>query len=282
MTSSVASEWLDSNRHRSYPMDTYGWRRVVSPESGLDCVILDAMVFDPSASGGDELVVSGISVSESSTRVSMEYCGIGFDVVLSESAESEGTGSFDVRAMHIDTPGGGKASAYFVFSRHSSIVDVVGLGEWKIGCRVIGSRVASLNDGVGVDGVRVSGSEGVDGHAEEAVASGSVVLEDGFRTSPVVRDGKVVVRVGTRFGLDPCKFDLDVGGSNDCRRPLMFFCGQNATNSGNVDLKGGPGISVLSGGTYTINDVSSKCDGKTVPCVEIVAGNKLLEMCAAE
>ena len=31
------------------------------------------------------------------------------------------------------------------------------------------------------------------------------------------------------------------------RKPLFFFCGQNAINSGNVVLKGGYGISVSQG-----------------------------------
>lgn len=279
MVTSIAQNWLDENRHRAFPMDRSEWRKSVSPESGLDCVMLDATLFDPGASSEERLDVSSVSVSESMTTVSMRYAGKTFSVGLT-GGDVHGEGSFDARAMLIDGAGEEKASVKLVFSSHAHILENVGTGEWELGCRVERARVIWMPCGTGVDGIRVNGSKGVIGVARQKTASGSVVLQDGYRTSPVISGGKVVVRVGTRFGIDPCGFDLDDGGTRDCSRPLLFFCGQNAINSGNVVIKGGRGISVSQGRTYTVNDRSSKCDGKKIPCIEIVAGQELLDICA--
>lgn len=105
------------------------------------------------------------------------------------------------------------------------------------------------------------------------------MLEDGYRTSPIVYGGRVFVRVGRRYGLDPCHYDFGDASARDCRRPLFFFCGQNAINNGNIVLRGGRGISVMQGGTYEVNDPKSKANGRSVPCIEIVAGRELLDIC---
>ena len=88
-------EWLNQNRHRSYPMERDGWREKVSPTSGLDCVILDATVFDAAATGDEKLVVESISVSSSETTIVMSYSGRTFTVTL-EGGDLSGDGSFEV------------------------------------------------------------------------------------------------------------------------------------------------------------------------------------------
>ena len=47
-------------------------------------------------------------------------------------------------------------------------------------------------------------------------------------------------------------------------------------NGGNVILKGGAGISVSQGRSYKVR--SGSCAGKTIPCVEIVAGREILDV----
>ena len=272
---SRSMEWLNQNRHRSFPMATDGWREKVSPESGLDCVLLDAMVFDAGSPGIERLRMVSIDVTSGGTSVSMEYAGKSFGVEFS-GGDSSGAGSFFVCRRWIPGSGDRPASVSLVFSSHKYILDKIGAGRWNIGCDVLKSRVANLCGGAGVDSVSTGGSEGVEGHDAPSSICGDVLLEDGYRTSPIIFNGRVLVRVGRRYGRNPC--DLDAGSDMpDCRSPLFFFCGQNAINGGNVVIKGGRGISVSEGRDYKVR--SGTCKGKTIPCVEIVAGSELLGIC---
>ena len=275
---SKTMEWLNHNRHRSYPMKRDEWREKASPTSGLDCILLDATLFDPDAKGDESLMVSRVKVAESSTRIAFIYGGRMFGVVLS-GGEEIGDGSFERVRGVVEGSGTRGASVSLVFSSHAYIRSVVGDGEWKLDSPVLDSRVVRVSDGMGVDGISVNGSEGVSGHDSASKASGDVVLEDGYRTSPIIYGGKVFVRVGRRYGYNPCKFDFGDAGSRDCRRPLFFFCGQNAVNNGNIVLRGGKGVGVSQGRSYTVMDAKSKCNGMTIPCVEIVAGRELVDIC---
>ena len=274
-------EWLNHNRHRSYPMKRDEWREKVSPESGLDCVLLDAVIFDADAKGDEVLSLVRVMVREADTRVVFSYGGRLFGVRFSGGDES-GEGSFKCVRGVVGGSGLRGASVSLVLSSHACIRSVIGDGEWDVNAPVLDSRVIRVSDGMGVDGISANGSEGVSGHDSASEATGDVVLEDGYRTSPIIYGGKVFVRVGRRYGYDPCKFDFGDAGSRDCRRPLFFFCGQNAVNNGNIVLRGGKGISVSQGRTYTVRDSKSKCDGMTIPCVEIAAGRELLDICRPE
>jgi hypothetical protein len=201
-----------------------------------------------------------------------------FDVILSGGEEIGGDSFERVRGV-VEGAGVRGASISLVFSSHTYIRSVVGDGEWNLDSPVLDSRVIKVSDGIGVDGISVNGSEGVSGHDSTAKASGDVVLEDGYRTSPIIYYGKVLVRVGRRYGYDPCKFDFEDAGSRDCRRPLFFFCGQNAVNNGNIVLRGGKGVGISQGRSYTVRDAKSKCNGMTIPCIEIVAGRELVDIC---
>lgn len=270
---SSSSEWLSQNRARSYPMDRDEWREKVHPGSGVDCVLLDALAFNSDSSGGESLVFESLAVSPESTNIVMSYGGKQFSVVLT-GGETSGDGSFERVRMSAQGTGSRKVTLSLAFSSHAYILEAVGVGRWELGCRVMESRVVGLTDGMGVDGVNTNGSSGVDGHESAASASGDVVLEDGYRTSPVVHNGGVVVRVGKRYGIDPCKYNFGPGSMTDCRVPLFFFCGQNGINSGNIVLKGGAGVSVTQGRSYRVR--SGTCKDKTIPCIEIVAGSELL------
>ena len=269
-------EWLDQNRHRSYPMQRDSWRAKASPESGLDCVLLDALVFDPDSDpgGASGLWLESVNVESARTTVFLRYRGADFSMELTGGGIS-GLDSFESVSGTSSVPG---VSMSLVFSSHAYIKSVLGVGTWTLGCPALRSRTVCLTDGRGVDGVSVKGSSGVEGHGDEALANGEVVLEDGYRTSPVVRGDKVMVRVGTRYGLDPCEYDFGDAGARDCRRPLFYFCGQNAVNSGNVVLMGGKGVVVSQGREYTVHDPYSKCYGMSIPCVEIAAGPELLDI----
>ena len=268
-------EWLDKNRYRSYPMERDEWRESFSPQSGLDCVLLDAAVFNADARGDEELEVASVSVG-ASTVVSMSYGERSFDLTITGGSTS-GSSSFARRLISVGGDGMRQVVMSFVFSSHAYIKDRIGTGSWNIGKKVMRSRIFSLTDGYGVDGISTKGSKGVEGRSGASVASGDVVLEDGYRTSPIISDGRVLVRVGKRYGIDPCKHDFGEDGSVDCRSPLFYFCGQNAINSGNVVLKGGSGISVTQGRKYKVR--SGTCAGKSIPCVEIVATQELLDIC---
>lgn len=267
--------WLNQNRYRSYPMCRDEWREKVSPGSGLDRVLLDALVFDGDSDGARDLAVTRISVSRSETRVSFKYGEEEFNVVLS-GGEQSGEGSYE--RVHGSISCGGMRNATFslAFSSHAYISDVLPDGEWELGCHVLPSRVLCMSDGFGVDCVSTNGSAGVEGREDASDASGDVVLEDGYRTSPVISNGRVLVRVGRRYGLDPCAYDFSDGGRADCRKPLFFFCGQNAVNGGNVVLKGGAGVNVAQGRGYAVRD--GTCAGKVVPAIEIVADKRLLDI----
>lgn len=270
-----AMKWLDQNRFRSFPMESSEWRKRVSPASGLDRVLLDALLFDACASGDEDLVVESISVTDEETSVSMSYGGTSFNVILALDS-NEGGPDYETVRGKLTLSDGRSVSISLVFSKHVDILDAVGKGSWNIVCRVLGSRVVRLSDGIGVDEVVSNGSYGVDGHVSARGASGDVVLEDGYRTSPIIQNGRVLVRVGKRFGKDPCHYDFGEEGATDCRKPLFFFCGQNAINSGNVVLKGGYGISVSQGRKYAVR--SGRLSGREVPCIEVVANSDLLGM----
>lgn len=267
--------WLNQNRHRSYPFCRDEWRGKVSPDLGLDCVLLDALAFDSDSSEIRSLAVSRISVSPGETMVCFAYGGQEFSLALS-GGEQSGEGSYERRHASISCGGSRNATFSFVFSSHAYIRGVLGEGEWELGCRILPSRVVCMADGFGVDSVSANGSKGVPGHGSAAEADGDVVLEDGYRTSPIVSNGRILVRVGRRYGLNPCRHDYGDEGARDCSKPLFFFCGQNAVNDGNIVLKGGAGITVTQGGSYAVRDGS--CAGKTIPAIEIVADRPLLDI----
>ena len=271
-------DWLNQNRHRSYPMQRDAWREKVSPGSGLDCVLLDALVFDADSAGGETFELVSVEVESSRTAVTIRYGGSEFTESVPNGTAS-GEGSFHFRRRLLPSSGRRYAVASLVFSSHAYIKEAVGQGSWNLQCPLLATRVATLTDGIGVDRISVNGSSGVADHEEaKRDVDGDIVLEDGYRTSPVINNGRVLVRVGKRYGLDPCTYDFGNAGDRDCRRPLFYFCGQNAVNSGNIVLSGGKGISVMQGGKYVVHDSNSKCNGKSIPCIEIVAGRELLEM----
>ncbi len=272
-------EWLNQNRRRSYPLVRDEWRSKVSASSRpmLDCVLLDALVFDADAIGEENLILDRVKVEQDHTTVFMTYGSSQFKISLSGGEES-GERSYECWRGIIRGSGIVGASVSLSFSSHAYVISAIGVGDWELGCAVIPSRVVRLSDGTGVEYVSTNGSIRVDGHEDPVDVDGDVVLEDGYRTSPIVFDGDVLVRVGTRYGCDPCKYDYAEAGVVDCRMPLFFFCGQNGINSGNVNMTGGRGVSVTQGGTYTVEDKDSKCDGLTIPCIEIVATRELLDI----
>lgn len=272
---SVYTEWLDQNRRRSYPMEREEWRSRVSSESGLDCILLDALVFDSDASSIGTLIFSKVEISRDATNVYLIYRGKTVTITLTEGLSS-GEESYERVKLAVDVGGERMVTMSLAFSSHAYIRDMLADGIYDLNCSVLPTRVISLSDGYGVDALITNGSIGVAGHDAMSEANGDVVLEDGYRTSPIVHRGRVMVRVGKRYGLDPCHYDYGANGAKDCRKPLFFFCGQNAVNSGNILLKGGKGVSVQQGRSYVVK--SGSCAGKTIPCIEIVAGRELLDI----
>lgn len=356
-------EWLNQNRYRSYPLNRDDWRMITQSRAlpVLDCVILDALVFDPDSNIEATLSLERIKVEKSKTNIVMKYAGEEFSIdlygmltgddfekikslffsqideqmaagssmetagkkllssILNPKTESDtliqssyinilgeemfnavkSNGVFEntlkntVRLKNnIDdmsfepiygmVKGQGRinASISLIFSSHQYILSNVGEGEWIIGCPILKSRTICLSNGFGVSGIMTNGSDGVVEHSSNKVVTGDVILEDGFRTSPIIKNGKVLVRVGTKYGYDPCKYKFEKWSPLDCRNPLFYFCGQNAINGGDISILGGNGISITQGRTYTVEDEDSKCNGMTIPCIEIVATKELSDICS--
>jgi len=268
-------EWLNQNRRRSYPMCRQEWRRVVSPESNLDCVLLDAVAFNSDASGSEQMILSSVEISDEETRVRIRYGNEHITITLT-GGELSGEGSYECVRAVVKGARSRNASLSASLSSHRYILEAVGTGKWDLECPMLQSRSINLTDGMGVDGISVNGSRGIYGHDMNRIASGHVVLEDGYRTSPIIHRDRIVVRVGRNYGYDPCMYDYGYDNAQDCREPMFFFCGQNAVNGGNVILKGGVGISVTQGGSYKVR--TGTCAGKTIPCIEITAGRELMDM----
>ena len=274
-------EWLNQNRRRAYPPVRADWRRVNRPEAGRDAILLDALGLDADAIGTERLTLVAATVEHDRTTIRLRYGATDFAVALTGGAVS-GEGSFACLRGVVRGSGAFGATVTLVCSSHAYLLENLGEGSWTWNCPVLPARVLSLSDGAGVAGVKTHGSAGVADHETPRTASGDVVLEDGYRTSPIVSDGRIFVRVGRRYGLDPCHYDFGDASARDCRQPLFFFCGQNAVNNGNIVLRGGRGISVRQGGVYEVDDPKSKAHGKRVPCIEIVAGQELLDVCRPE
>lgn len=281
---SRSMEWLNQNRHRSYPMSRKEWRDKVPAGSALDCVLLDALVFDSSAKGNEEFRLMSINVKQGSTSVTMKYGDVEFDAEI-DGGGVEGEESYECWRGAVKGAGERLIYVSLSMSSHAYMLREIGVMDSPatLNLPVLPARAVKLTVGLGVDGIAVNGSEKVCPGSK--CASGEVVLKDGFRTSPVINNGRVVVRVGKRYGLDPCKYDYGASGAKDCERPLFFFCGQNAVNNGNIVLRGGKGVSVSQGGSYEVSlrgddrdDSRRRFLGKRIPCIEIVAGPELIEM----
>jgi hypothetical protein len=256
-------------------MERDEWRAKVSPESGLDSILLDALVFDSDSVGIRRLILSKVEISRTATNVYFAYGDKTFKIVLTEGVSS-GEESYERVKLAIDVGSARQVAMALSFSSHAYIKDILADGVYDLNCSVLPARIVNLSDGYGVDALVTHGSAGVDGHDANVNADGDVVLEDGYCTSPIIHRGRVVVRVGKRYGLDSCHYDYGAQGAKDCRKPLFFFCGQNAVNSGNIMLKGGKGVSVQQGRSYAVK--SGSCAGRTVPCIEIVAGRELMDI----
>ena len=273
-------EWLNQNRNRAYPFVREEWRSldIVHEYPWLDCVLLDALVFDADARGDEDLVLERIEVSGDTTNVCFKYGDTTFSELVT-GGDDDGENSIIFKNRIIEGHGCVGVSVSLAFSSHSHM-RMVGCvdGSFNVGCRIMPTRVVRMSDGEGVRYLHTNGSKKVDGHDAASDITGEVILEDGFRTSPVIAYGKIQVRVGKRYGYDPCHYDFGDEYKRDCRKPLLFFCGQNAINSGNIVIKGGAGVSVRQGGTYTVEDENSKCNGMTIPCIEIIAGKEIMEI----
>jgi hypothetical protein len=268
-------EWLNQNRHRAYPMRRDEWRQVVPAGSGLDAVLLDALVFDGDASTIDPMLLSRVKVESDRSVVTFKYGRAEFDIEL-VGGETSGIGSYELRSGQHSRGSGIAFSVSLALSSHAYLKDAIGEGGWDLNVPILESRVLSLSDGSGVSGITTQGSKGVDGRDSQYRSKGDVVLEDGYCTSPIIRDGRILVRVGRNYGLNPCGFDFGGQLSADCASPLFFFCGQNAINSGNVIVSGGKGVAVTQGRSYAVR--TGSCAGKTIPCVEITATSELMEL----
>ena len=288
-------DWLNHNRFRAYPfVDDAGL--VCRGARIPDCVLLDCLVTDTRHLGYvPSLVFTGIAVSRDSTRVTFTYAGESSSVEFGPGqAGYGGSPAFTRIEGHLSAaPGEELLYMSFVFSSHEYILDAVGEGTWDFKGTVMPSKVISVAAS-GVMGLETGGSANVPGYEDGGTAAGVVTLEDGFRTQPVIQNGRVVVKVGNAYGENPCHYEEPDSDSStedgdsaedQCGDLMLFFCGQNAISGGDVSLAGGPGVVVKSGGEYIAErDIADTYGGigisagERIPCIEITADSRLMHI----
>ena len=277
-------DWLNLNRYRAYPLVNDGGI-VVDGKRIPDCVLLDCTIMDTRHDIGiPELIFRSIDVTAERTRVEFTYAGSDFGFDITGEGEN-GIVVFDGRSTGDECGiGSDFVHARFIFSSHDRIIAEAGEGRWEFSGHVLPTKIASV-EASGVTGISTSGSASVDGRDLPGTATGDVHLVDGYRTQPVVHNGKVVVKVGPSYGLDPCHYYPGHLETPSCDDIMLFFCGQNAVNSGNVTLDGGPGVTVTQGRTYlaredimdTFGNVGIE-KGEGIPCIEVAASSELLRI----
>lgn len=279
MTTKVL-DWLNNNRHIAYPFVNDAGL-VVSGSRIPDCILLDCLVVDTRFDvPPSDMVFTGFEVTDKYTEVTFTYSDKTYTHRIPDS-DSDSTISKYLGRVD-DHVNGGMLEITLTLSSHRYIIDNVGKGVWKFFGQILPSKIIRV-PASGVNGISTKGSYKVEGFELPGIARGDVHLVDGFRTQPVVHDGKVLVKVGTGFGYDPCHYKgrYDVKRTS-CDELLLFFCGQNAITSGDISLEGGPGINVEQGRTYTAKEdiLDSHGNigirkGEEIPCVEIIATSSL-------
>lgn len=277
-------DWLNHNRFIAYPFVNDDGL-VVDGTRVPDCILLDCLVVDTRHRQQSELIFTEFSVTANNTRVKFKYAGESFTYTLPASSTPDGI----IKVEGTSVSGLDNEYLYikFIFSSHAYILEHVGTGTWKFTGKIAPSKVISV-PASGVSGLETNGSAYVAGYSAANTATGDVHLVDGYRTQPVIQNGRVLVKVGTHYGEDPCHY---VDGDDQevkkvvCDDLMLFFCGQNATNSGNVMITGGPGVNVQQGRMYTahrdIIDTYGEIGvhvGESIPCIEITATSELMQL----
>ena len=278
-------DWLNHNRFRAYPFVN---------DDGLlcngtrvpDCILLDCMMIDMSYDTPvSDLVFTEFEVDDNSITVSYSYGGVKTVKKITGDESKYAKDAITSRINVVDSayPGGSLRTSELslTLSTPEYIIGKVGKGKWSFNGRIIPTKVVKVPTAC-VTGIRTNGSAFVEGFDKPGIAKGDVHLVDGFRTQPVITNGKVLVKVGTSYGYDPCHYKgRQEHKTTACSDLLMFFCGQNAVNSGNVVLSGGPGVDVTTG-VYTakadIPDSKGSVGisaGEVVPCIELIASPEL-------
>ena len=277
-------DWLNGNRFRAYPFVNDGGL-LMNGKRIPNCVLLDCLVFDTRDLGHiPELIFTEIDVTEEKTEVSFAYDGNDFSFTLKSQEEFEnevyGTESFVVLKDPCGLPSD-KVYLRLTASSHAYILKEAGTGNWKFHGKILPTKVISGRVS-GVSSISVNGSlgEGVGGQAR-----GLITLKDGYRTMPTIRNGRIVVNVGRKFGEDPCHHVFEDVGRTVCSDQMLFFCGQTADARGNVVLQGGKGVSVTQGRTYVASEdiLDSKGEigirmGEEIPCIEVSASSELMKI----
>lgn len=273
-------DWLNGNRFKAYPF-LNNENIVVKNKHVPKCILLDCLVTDMGKyETPPQLIFTYFKVTPDVTTVKFEYASK--EVTLEIHSTEEDPESL-YRWVLNHTEEFPTTYMKFVFSSHTYIYNSVGEGEWNFRGQVLPSKVISAPIS-GVSSIKTNGSLLVNEEPKSIV--GDIILEDGFRTQPVIQNKNLVVKVGTNYGIDPCLYaGYEKLTRNNCDSLLFFFCGQNAINSGSIVFQGGSGVSITQGKKYTIKkdiedtfgEVGAK-KGEQIPCVEITATQALLNV----
>lgn len=258
-------DWLNQNRYRAYPL--MNDERLVTGDVRLpNCILLDCKVMDtrPRPDGSiPHLYLTKVVISKDHTDITLEYDGAEYTLTIEGDGDIEkiiGTSKYVYMS--------------FTTSSHTKILEFCGEGEWNLKAEVLRSKVICV-DASGVSGITCNGN----GEISADTATGVIRLVDGYRTQPVIKSGKVLVKVGNQYGLNPCRMKgWKTYDTEGCDNLMMFFCGQNAINTGNVVLQGGPGV-VVNQGTYTVKkEIGELKAGDSIPCINVSTTSEVLKI----
>lgn len=258
-------DWLNQNRYRAYPLMNDS-RLICNGVRLPDCILLDCKVMDTRPRRDNavpSLFLTKVVITSDHTDMTLEYDGEEYLVKIEGNGDVERLiGSTEYVYTSVTT------------SSHARILETCGEGTWSLRAEVLRSKVVCV-DASGVSSIKANGN----GEIIEGSATGVIRLVDGYRTQPVVQNGKVVVKVGNQYGLNPCRMPgWKTYDTTGCDNLMLFFCGQNAINSGNVVLQGGAGV-VVHQGTYIVkNAIGELKAGDTIPCIDVTTTSELLKI----
>ena len=237
---------LSENKHRRYPF-------VEDSDTGQlpDWVLLDIRLVDTNYTGErSHLACKKARVDDNEIVLSFEYAKNDNKTVFDLSCTVGSGISVGTKTV---TPG--CVVKYAMFGGGSEYSLSADFFESVFNAEIIRSRLILLDRRLFVK--TLGGCTGV------------VHIVDGYNTSAKTVNGTITVTAGNGLGLGAdCTQPED---AFDCTKALLFVNGQHADTQGNININGGPGITVQTGRMAYVN-------GSLVPAVTIKADPQIKEL----
>lgn len=226
MASNTLQEWLNRNAYRAYPFEENTNFLCTNGKFLPKSLILDfrCCIFDENCV---EMAISEVNVlknGEISLKIQLNGSNDDNSIILTTK---------DGIAVKNDE----NMSFRAICCKKERLNGFFGDFILKKPARILKSRILSIPYGIGVDTLSAGGVE----------STGIVNVGDGHNTSLDIRSNNLVLTVKKGLGKGAkCGDDLD--GPSEC--PTLYYInGQKADSNGNIQIKGGDGITVTSG-TY--------------------------------